>query len=147
MSVKPDAPWLFRTYAGHSTAAKSNALYRRNLAKGQTGLSIAFDLPTQTGYDSDHELARGEVGKVGVPVNHHRRHARVVRSASRSRTMNTSMTINATAAWLMALYIAVADETGQHARTALTGTIQNDIIKEYLSRAARMFFRRHHRCG
>ena len=106
-----DKPWLFRTYAGHSTAAKSNELYKRNLAKGQTGLSIAFDLPTQTGYDSDHELARGEVGKVGVPVSHVG-DMRALLDGIPLAQMNTSMTINATAAWLLALYVAVADEQG-----------------------------------
>ncbi len=132
-----DKPWLFRTYAGHSTAAKSNELYRNNLAKGQTGLSIAFDLPTQTGYDSDHELARGEVGKVGVPVSH-LGDMRALLAGIPLGEMNTSMTINATAAWLLALYVAVADEQGAP-RTALTGTIQNDIIKEYLSRGTYVF--------
>ncbi|MBV1694919.1 MAG: protein meaA [Hyphomicrobiales bacterium] len=132
-----DKPWLFRTYAGHSTAAKSNALYRRNLSKGQTGLSIAFDLPTQTGYDSDHELARGEVGKVGVPVAH-LGDMRTLLEGIPLAEMNTSMTINATAAWLLALYVAVADETGAP-RGKLTGTIQNDIIKEYLSRGTYVF--------
>jgi (2R)-ethylmalonyl-CoA mutase len=132
-----DRPWIFRTYAGHSTAADSNALYRKNLAKGQTGLSVAFDLPTQTGYDSDHVLAKGEVGKVGVPVNH-LGDMRALFDGIPLGTMNTSMTINATAAWLMALYIAVADEQGTP-RTALTGTIQNDIIKEYLSRGTYVF--------
>ena len=132
-----DKPWLFRTYAGHSTAAKSNELYRRNLAKGQTGLSIAFDLPTQTGYDSDHELAKGEVGKVGVPVSH-LGDMRVLLDGIPLDQMNTSMTINATAAWLLALYVAVADETGAP-RGKLTGTIQNDIIKEYLSRGTYVF--------
>jgi ethylmalonyl-CoA mutase len=133
----PDAPWLFRTYAGHSTAEKSNALYRKNLSKGQTGLSIAFDLPTQTGYDSDHELARGEVGKVGVPVSHIG-DMRTLLDGIPLGTMNTSMTINATGAWLLALYVAVADETNQP-RTKLSGTIQNDIIKEYLSRGTYIF--------
>jgi (2R)-ethylmalonyl-CoA mutase len=132
-----DKPWIFRTYAGHSTAAESNALYRKNLAKGQTGLSVAFDLPTQTGYDSDHVLARGEVGKVGVPVSH-LGDMRALFDGIPLATMNTSMTINATAAWLMALYIAVADEQGAP-RAALTGTIQNDIIKEYLSRGTYVF--------
>ena len=132
-----DKPWLFRTYAGHSTAAKSNELYRKNLAKGQTGLSIAFDLPTQTGYDSDHELAKGEVGKVGVPVSHLGDMRRLLEGIPLDQ-MNTSMTINATAAWLLSLYIATADETGA-ARTKLTGTIQNDIIKEYLSRGTYVF--------
>ncbi|WP_334145737.1 protein meaA [Hyphomicrobium sp.] len=132
-----DKPWLFRTYAGHSTAAKSNELYRKNLAKGQTGLSIAFDLPTQTGYDSDHELARGEVGKVGVPVSHLGDMRRLLEGIPLDQ-MNTSMTINATAAWLLSLYIATADETGAP-RAKLTGTIQNDIIKEYLSRGTYVF--------
>jgi (2R)-ethylmalonyl-CoA mutase len=132
-----DQPWIFRTYAGHSTAEKSNALYRLNLSKGQTGLSIAFDLPTQTGYDSDHELARGEVGKVGVPVSH-LGDMRVLLQGIPLDRMNTSMTINATAAWLLALYVAVADETGAP-REKLTGTIQNDIIKEYLSRGTYVF--------
>ncbi len=132
-----DKPWMFRTYAGHSTAAKSNALYRLNLAKGQTGLSIAFDLPTQTGYDADHELARGEVGKVGVPVAH-LGDMRALLDGIPLASMNTSMTINATAAWLLALYVAVADETGQP-RDQLAGTIQNDIIKEYLSRGTYIF--------
>jgi len=130
-------PWIFRTYAGHSTAADSNALYRKNLAKGQTGLSVAFDLPTQTGYDSDHVLSRGEVGKVGVPISH-LGDMRALFDQIPLGSMNTSMTINATAAWLMALYIAVADETGAP-RNALTGTIQNDIIKEYLSRGTYVF--------
>ncbi len=127
-----DAPWLFRTYAGHSTAAASNALYRGNLAKGQTGLSVAFDLPTQTGYDSDHILARGEVGKVGVPVGH-LGDMRALFADIPLTQMNTSMTINATAPWLLALYIAVAEEQGADIAT-LQGTVQNDIIKEYLSR-------------
>ena len=132
-----DKPWIFRTYAGHSTAADSNALYRKNLAKGQTGLSVAFDLPTQTGYDSDHALAKGEVGKVGVPICH-LGDMRALFSGIPLDTMNTSMTINATAAWLMALYIAVADEQGAP-RASLQGTIQNDIIKEYLSRGTYVF--------
>jgi (2R)-ethylmalonyl-CoA mutase len=127
-----DHPWLFRTYAGHSTAAASNALYRGNLAKGQTGLSVAFDLPTQTGYDSDHELARGEVGKVGVPICH-LGDMRALFEAIPLQQMNTSMTINATAPWLLALYIAVAEEQGADI-SALQGTVQNDLIKEYLSR-------------
>jgi ethylmalonyl-CoA mutase len=132
-----DKPWLFRTYAGHSTAAKSNELYKKNLSKGQTGLSIAFDLPTQTGYDSDHELARGEVGKVGVPVSHIG-DMRTLLDGIPLDQMNTSMTINATAAWLLSLYVAYADETGA-SRSKLTGTIQNDIIKEYLSRGTYVF--------
>ena len=127
-----DKPWLFRTYAGHSTAKASNELYRTNLSKGQTGLSVAFDLPTQTGYDSDHELSRGEVGKVGVPVNH-LGDMRALFDAIPLEQMNTSMTINATAPWLLALYIAVAEEQGADV-SQLQGTVQNDIIKEYLSR-------------
>ncbi|MFC3180850.1 methylmalonyl-CoA mutase family protein [Cypionkella sinensis] len=130
--TRKDTPWLFRTYAGHSTAAASNALYRSNLAKGQTGLSVAFDLPTQTGYDSDHELSRGEVGKVGVPVSH-LGDMRALFKDIPLEQMNTSMTINATAPWLLALYIAVAEEQGADV-SALQGTVQNDIIKEYLSR-------------
>jgi ethylmalonyl-CoA mutase len=132
-----DKPWIFRTYAGHSTAAESNALYRRNLAKGQTGLSVAFDLPTQTGYDSDHALAKGEVGKVGVAISH-LGDMRALFEGIPLGEMNTSMTINATAAWLLALYIAVADEQGAE-RRALQGTTQNDIIKEYLSRGTYVF--------
>lgn len=127
-----DTPWLFRTYAGHSTAAKSNALYRGNLAKGQTGLSVAFDLPTQTGYDSDHILARGEVGKVGVPICH-LGDMRTLFADIPLEKMNTSMTINATAPWLLSLYIAVAEEQGADV-SALQGTVQNDLVKEYLSR-------------
>ena len=127
-----DRPWLIRTYAGHSTAKASNALYRANLAKGQTGLSVAFDLPTQTGYDSDHQLARGEVGKVGVPVCH-LGDMRALFDQIPLDQMNTSMTINATAPWLLALYIAVAEEQGADV-SALQGTVQNDLIKEYLSR-------------
>jgi (2R)-ethylmalonyl-CoA mutase len=132
-----DRPWIFRTYAGHSTAKASNALYRENLARGQTGLSVAFDLPTQTGYDSDHVLAKGEVGKVGVPVCHIG-DMRALFDRIPLDQMNTSMTINATAAWLLALYIAVADEQGAD-RAKLTGTVQNDIIKEYLSRGTYVF--------
>ena len=130
--TQKDRPWLIRTYAGHSTAAASNALYRANLAKGQTGLSVAFDLPTQTGYDSDHVLARGEVGKVGVPVAH-LGDMRTLFDDIPLEQMNTSMTINATAPWLLALYIAVAEEQGADV-SALQGTVQNDLIKEYLSR-------------
>jgi (2R)-ethylmalonyl-CoA mutase len=137
MSQTSDRPWIFRTYAGHSTAADSNRLYRRNLAKGQTGLSIAFDLPTQTGYDSDHPLSRGEVGKVGVPISH-LGDMRTLFESIPLGEMNTSMTINATAPWLMALYIAVADEQGAQ-RDQLQGTTQNDIIKEYLSRGTYVF--------
>ena len=127
-----DNPWLIRTYAGHSTATASNALYRGNLAKGQTGLSVAFDLPTQTGYDSDHVLARGEVGKVGVPICHLGDMASLFYQIPLEQ-MNTSMTINATAPWLLALYIAVAEQQGAYI-TQLQGTVQNDLIKEYLSR-------------
>jgi (2R)-ethylmalonyl-CoA mutase len=127
-----DKPWLIRTYAGHSTAKASNALYRGNLAKGQTGLSVAFDLPTQTGYDSDHELARGEVGKVGVPISH-LGDMRTLFDEIPLEQMNTSMTINATAPWLLALYIAVAEEQGADV-AKLQGTVQNDLMKEYLSR-------------
>ncbi|MCV2882651.1 protein meaA [Actibacterium sp. XHP0104] len=130
--MKKDRPWLFRTYAGHSTAKASNALYRTNLSKGQTGLSVAFDLPTQTGYDSDHELSRGEVGKVGVPVCH-LGDMRALFDQIPLEQMNTSMTINATAPWLLSLYIAVAEEQGADV-SQLQGTVQNDIIKEYLSR-------------
>ncbi len=129
---QPDRPWLIRTYAGHSTASASNALYRSNLAKGQTGLSVAFDLPTQTGYDSDHVLARGEVGKVGVPVCH-LGDMRALFDQIPLEQMNTSMTINATAPWLLSLYIAVAEEQGAEIAN-LQGTVQNDLIKEYLSR-------------
>ena len=130
--TRKDRPWLIRTYAGHSTAAQSNALYRSNLAQGQTGLSVAFDLPTQTGYDSDHVLAKGEVGKVGVPVGH-LGDMRMLFQDIPLEEMNTSMTINATAPWLLALYIAVAEEQGADV-AKLQGTVQNDIIKEYLSR-------------
>jgi (2R)-ethylmalonyl-CoA mutase len=133
----PDPPWIFRTYAGHSTPAESNKLYRANLAKGQTGLSVAFDLPTQTGYDSDHPLARGEVGKVGVPVGH-LGDMRALFDGIPLEQMNTSMTINAPAAWLLALYVALADEQGADPKK-LTGTTQNDILKEYLSRGTYIF--------
>jgi (2R)-ethylmalonyl-CoA mutase len=132
-----DRPWVMRTYAGHSSAAASNALYRRNLAKGQTGLSVAFDLPTQTGYDPDHELSRGEVGKVGVPVSHIG-DMRQLFDGIPLESANTSMTINATAMWLLALYVTVAEEHGVDVAT-LTGTTQNDIIKEYLSRGTYVF--------
>ncbi len=132
-----EKPWIFRTYAGHSTASASNALYRKNLSKGQTGLSVAFDLPTQTGYDSDHPLAKGEVGKVGVPVCH-LGDMRALFDGIPLGAMNTSMTINATAAWLLALYVALADEQGVAGKT-LQGTTQNDIIKEYLSRGTYVF--------
>ncbi|MBV9521344.1 MAG: cobalamin-dependent protein [Alphaproteobacteria bacterium] len=132
-----DAPWLIRTYSGHSSARVSNALYRTNLERGQTGLSVAFDLPTQTGYDSDDALARGEVGKVGVPIAH-LGDMRTLFGGIPLDRMNTSMTINATAPWLLALYIAVAEEQGA-ARSALAGTTQNDILKEYLSRGTHIF--------
>ncbi|MGZ5923117.1 MAG: methylmalonyl-CoA mutase family protein [Rhizomicrobium sp.] len=132
-----DKPWIFRTYAGHSSATASNTLYRTNLAKGQTGLSVAFDLPTQTGYDSDDPLAKGEVGKVGVPVSH-LGDMRALFDSIPLKDMNTSMTINAPAAWLLALYVAVADEQGAP-RASLTGTTQNDIIKEYLARGTYIF--------
>src|SRR5690242_12098832 len=133
----PDKPWIFRTYAGHSTAEESNKLYRKNLGKGQTGLSIAFDLPTQTAYDSDHVLAKGEVGKVGVPVGHLGDMRTLFQGIPLSE-MNTSMTINAPAAWLLALYVATAEEQGV-SRKLLQGTTQNDIIKEYLSRGTYVF--------
>jgi len=133
----PDKPWIFRTYAGHSTAEESNKLYRKNLSKGQTGLSIAFDLPTQTAYDSDHVLARGEVGKVGVPVGH-LGDMRALFDQIKVEEMNTSMTINAPAAWLLSLYVALADEQGCD-RRKLQGTTQNDIVKEYLSRGTYVF--------
>ena len=133
----PDRPWIFRTYAGHSTAAKSNELYRGNLAKGQTGLSIAFDLPTQTAYDADHILSKGEVGKVGVPVKH-LGDMRKLFDQLPLEEMNTSMTINAPAAWMLALYVALADERGDD-RKKLRGTTQNDIVKEYLSRGTYVF--------
>src|SRR6266545_6864718 len=136
-SGEPDRPWVMRTYAGHSSAAESNALYRRNLDKGQTGLSVAFDLPTQTGYDPDSELARGEVGKVGVPVAHLGDMRELFRDIPLDR-MNTSMTINAPAMWLLALYQVVAEEQGADA-AELAGTTQNDIIKEYLSRGTYVF--------
>jgi (2R)-ethylmalonyl-CoA mutase len=132
-----DRPWVMRTYSGHSTAAASNALYRTNLAKGQTGLSIAFDLPTQTGYDPDAPQAAGEVGKVGVPVVH-RGHMAALMDGIPLDRMNTSMTINATAAWLLGLYVAHAADTGV-GTAALTGTTQNDIVKEYLSRGTYIF--------
>ncbi|AUG54173.1 protein meaA [Thalassospira marina] len=136
-SPERDRPWLIRTYAGHSSASASNTLYRQNLAKGQTGLSVAFDLPTQTGYDSDHVLARGEVGKVGVPVSHLGDMETLFDGIPLDK-MNTSMTINAPAAWLLALYIAVAEKQGVK-RADLQGTTQNDIIKEYLSRGTYIF--------
>ncbi len=132
-----DKPWVMRTYAGHSSAAASNALFRRNLAKGQTGLSVAFDLPTQTGYDPDHELARGEVGRVGVPVAH-LGDAHTLFDGLDLEAANTSMTINATAMWLLALYVSVAEDQGVPLRS-LAGTTQNDIVKEYLSRGTYIF--------
>ncbi len=134
---EPDRPWMMRTYAGHSDARRSNELYRRNLAKGQTGLSVAFDLPTQTGYDADHELARGEVGKVGVSIAHRGDMQTLLDQIPLDR-MNTSMTINATAAWLLALYIVAAGDQGV-AEDQLQGTTQNDILKEYLSRGTYAF--------
>ena len=134
---EPDRPWVMRTYAGHSDARRSNELYRRNLEKGQTGLSVAFDLPTQTGYDPDHVLARGEVGKVGVSIANKGDMHQLLDGIPLGE-MNTSMTINATAAWLLGLYVTVAEENGVE-RTALTGTTQNDIIKEYLSRGTYAF--------
>src|SRR5271167_2066417 len=127
-----DRPWMFRTYAGHSTAQASNDLFRGNLAKGQTGLSVAFDLPTQTGYDADDALARGEVGKVGVPIAHRGDMATLMAGIPLGQ-MNTSMTINATAAWLLALYIVAAEGQGVDEHS-LQGTTQNDIIKEFLAR-------------
>lgn len=135
--VTPDRPWLFRTYSGHSSARESNTLYRSNLEKGQTGLSIAFDLPTQTGYDSDHLLAKGEVGKVGVPISHLGDMETLLDGIPLDK-MNTSMTINAPAAWLLALYVATAERQGVR-RDQLSGTTQNDIIKEYLSRGTYIF--------
>jgi ethylmalonyl-CoA mutase len=134
---QPDRPWVMRTYAGHSTAKESNALYRKNLEKGQTGLSVAFDLPTQTGYDPDHELSRGEVGKVGVSIAH-KGDMHTLLDGIPLNEMNTSMTINATAAWLLALYMTVAEENGVD-RKVLQGTTQNDIIKEFLSRGTYAF--------
>ena len=135
--TKRDAPWIMRTYSGHSTPEASNALYRANLARGQTGLSVAFDLPTQTGYDSDHPLAKGEVGRTGGPIGHVGDMRALFEGIELAR-MNTSMTINATAAWLLALYVAVAEEQGGDV-AALRGTTQNDIIKEYLSRGTYVF--------
>src|SRR5689334_18139732 len=132
-----DRPWLMRTYSGHSSAKASNELYRTNLAKGQTGLSIAFDLPTQLGYDPDDPRARGEVGKVGVPV-YHLGHMRELLDAIPVGEMNTSMTINATAAWLLGLYVAHAEDAGVPT-AQLRGTTQNDIVKEYLSRGTYIF--------
>ncbi len=140
-----DKPWLIRTYSGHSTAAKSNELYRNNLSKGQTGLSVAFDLPTQTGYDSDHELARGEVGKVGVPVCH-LGDMRTLFEGIPLGEMNTSMTINATAAWLLALYVAVADETG-YADAPSSPARSRTTSSRSTSRAAPTCSRPSRRCG
>jgi ethylmalonyl-CoA mutase len=146
MSLKPkeqpkkrvkDKPWIMRTYAGHTTARSSNELYRKNLSKGQTGLSVAFDLPTQTGYDSDHHLAEGEVGKVGVPICHIE-DMETLFDQIPIETMNTSMTINSTAAWLLSLYIAIAEKRGLDI-SSLQGTTQNDILKEYLSRGTYVF--------
>src|SRR5881409_2921820 len=134
---EPDRPWVMRTYAGHSDARRSNELYRRNLAKGQTGLSVAFDLPTQTGYDPDHELSRGEVGKVGVSIAH-KGDMHTLLDGIPLDEMNTSMTINATAAWLLALYIVTGEDNGVD-RHALQGTTQNDILKEFLSRGTYAF--------
>ena len=141
--TEKDRPWVMRTYAGHSTAAASNALYRTNLAKGQTGLSVAFDLPTQTGYDPDDALSRGEVGKVGVPIPHLGEMRRLFADIPLTE-MNTSMTINATAMWLLALYQVVAEEQNpgtdpQEVAHQLAGTTQNDIVKEYLSRGTYVF--------
>src|SRR5579862_6691562 len=133
----PDRPWVMRTYSGHSSARASNELYRSNLAKGQTGLSVAFDLPTQLGYDPDDPAAKGEVGKVGVPVAH-LGHMSQLLDGIPVEAMNTSMTINATAAWLLGLYVANADRLGAQ-RRLLQGTIQNDIVKEYLSRGTYVF--------
>ena len=140
-----DKPWIFRTYAGHSTAAASNELYRKNLSKGQTGLSVAFDLPTQTGYDSDHPLAKGEVGKVGVPVSHIG-DMRALFEAIPLGEMNTSMTINATAAWLLALYVALADEQGVP-RAKVCKAPRRTTSSKSTCRAAPMCFRRRRRCG
>ena len=140
-----DRPWVMRTYAGHSSAAASNELYRRNLAKGQTGLSVAFDLPTQTGYDPDHVLSRGEVGKVGVPISHIGDMRKLFDQIPLGE-MNTSMTINAVAMYLLAMYQVAAEEQAEAAGqdpaevvAALAGTTQNDIIKEYLSRGTHVF--------
>ena len=142
--VAREDPWLFRTYSGHSSARASNELYRTNLARGQTGLSVAFDLPTQTGYDSDHPLAKGEVGKVGVPICHLGDMLTLFDGIPLAR-MNTSMTINATAPWLLALYVAAAERQGAK-RAELTGTTQNDLIRN-ISRAALTFFRQSPRCA
>ncbi|MGH2765583.1 MAG: methylmalonyl-CoA mutase family protein, partial [Actinomycetota bacterium] len=130
--MTPDRPWIFRTYAGYATPRQTNKRFQANLAKGQTGLSVAFDLPTQCGYDSDDPMSRGEVGRVGVPIGH-LGDMRTLLDGIPLAEMNTSMTINATAVWLLALYVAVADEHGAD-RSGLAGTTQNDILKEYLSR-------------
>ena len=135
--MQRDRPWLMRTYSGHSSAKASNELYRTNLSRGQTGLSVAFDLPTQTGYDSDHPLARGEVGKVGVPISHIGDMEALFDQIPLGE-MNTSMTINATAPWLLALYVAVAERQGVDPGQ-LQGTTQNDVLKEYLSRGTYIF--------
>src|SRR5438552_8485311 len=132
-----DEPWIFRTYAGYATPQHTNARFKANLAKGQTGLSVAFDLPTQTGYDSDAEMSRGEVGRVGVPIGHLGDMTTAFDGIPLDR-MNTSMTINATAVWLLALYVATADREGCD-RTGLAGTTQNDILKEFLSRGTHIF--------
>jgi (2R)-ethylmalonyl-CoA mutase len=137
MPAERDRPWIFRTYAGYASPSLTNARFKANLAKGQTGLSVAFDLPTQTGYDSDHPMSKGEVGKVGVPISH-LGDMRMVFDGIPLDQSNTSMTINATAMWLLALYVAVADEQGSD-RGALAGTTQNDILKEYLSRGTYIF--------
>ena len=142
---RDDKPWIFRTYAGHSTAAASNALYRKNLGKGQTGLSVAFDLPTQTGYDSDHPLAKGEVGKVGVPISH-LGDMRALFDGIPLGEMNTSMTINATAAWLLALYVALADEQGVAARRRCRARRRTTSSRN-IFRAAPTCSRRRRRCG
>src|SRR5688500_15900201 len=136
-AAERDSPWLFRTYAGHISAAASNALYRTNLARGQTGLSVAFDLPTQTGYDSDHPLAAGEVGRVGVPICSLSDMAALFDGIPLERT-NTSMTINATAPWLLALYVVIAEQQGADP-ARLAGTVQHDLIKEYLARGTYIF--------
>src|SRR3990170_6805211 len=137
MTPPKDKPWIFRTYAGYATPQQTNERFKANLAKGQTGLSVAFDLPTQCGYDSDHPMSKGEVGRVGVPIGH-LGDMRAVFDGIPLAEMNTSMTINATAVWLLAMYVAVADEQGAD-RAALSGTTQNDILKEYLSRGTYAF--------
>src|ERR671918_469399 len=136
-NMTPDQPWIFRTYAGYATPRATNERFKANLAKGQTGLSIAFDLPTQCGYDADHPMSAGEVGRVGVPVSH-LGDMRTVLEGIPLAEMNTSMTINATAVWLLALYVAVAEEHGAE-HNSLAGTTQNDILKEYLSRGTYAF--------